>query len=110
MTNRKKPDFKKIANMKRANAIRISIFWVLVVILGLTYFAIVESNFKPKEVTISEVISGINDGKIAKVEGNGNDLYITTKDDSSKPTQKSYIQGGVASLLKNDRIDKNKQV
>ncbi len=110
MTNRKKPDFKKIANMKRANAIRISIFWVLVVILGLTYFAIVESNFKPKEVTISEVISGINDGKIAKVEGNGNDLYITTKDDSSKPTKKSYIQGGVASLLKNDRIDKNKQV
>lgn len=110
MTNRKKPDFKKIANMKRANAIRISIFWVLVVILGLTYFAIVESNFKPKEVTISEVISGINDGKIAKVEGNGNDLYITTKDDSSKPTRKSYIQGGVASLLKNDRIDKNKQV
>ena len=110
MTNRKKPDFKKIANMKRANAIRISIFWVLIVILGLTYFAIVESNFKPKEVTISEVISGINDGKIAKVEGNGNDLYITTKDDSSKPTQKSYIQGGVASLLKNDRIDKNKQV
>lgn len=110
MTNRKKPDFKKIANMKRANAIRISIFWVLVVILGLTYFAIVESNFKPKEVTISEVISGINDGKIAKVEGNGNDLYITTKDDSSKPTQKSYIQGGVASLLKNDRIDKNKQI
>ena len=110
MTNRKKPDFKKIANMKRANAIRISIFWVLVVILGLTYFAIVESNFKPKEVTISEVISGINDGKIAKVEGSGNDLYITTKDDSSKPTQKSYIQGGVASLLKNDRIDKNKQV
>ena len=76
MTNRKKPDFKKIANMKRANAIRISIFWVLVVILGLTYFAIVESNFKPKEVTISEVISGINDGKIAKVEGNGNDLSL----------------------------------
>lgn len=59
-----------------------------------------------KKVPISEVITRANDGKIAKIEGQGDEIKITPKG-KDQPTEKSYLQGGVAGLLKEGVLNKD---
>ena len=96
MATVKKPP-KKINNI-----IRLSIFWVIIALIVFGLAAFMLPNEKLKEIPISNVISGANSGDIVKIQGSGNDLKITRKD-QDKPTEKSYIQGGVSSLL-NDKV------
>ena len=96
MATVKKPP-KKINNI-----IRLSIFWVIIALIVFGLAAFMLPNEKLKEIPISDVISGANSGDIVKIQGSGNDLKITRKD-QDKPTEKSYIQGGVSSLL-NDNV------
>ena len=91
MATVKKPP-KKINNI-----IRLSIFWVIIALIVFGLAAFMLPNEKLKEIPISDVISGANSGDIVKIQGSGNDLKITRKD-QDKPTEKSYIQGGVSSL------------
>jgi len=46
-----------------------------------------------EEVPFSDVISRANDGKISKLEIQGNDIYVTP-DGQEEPTQKSYKESG----------------
>lgn len=69
--------------------------------------AIFTPNANLKSVPVSEIISRVEKGEIAKIEGSGNDLAITVKG-QDKPTEKSYIQGGISTLLKEKSIDPTK--
>ncbi|HTK39247.1 MAG TPA: AAA family ATPase, partial [Patescibacteria group bacterium] len=92
-----------------SNNVRAIIFWV-VLTLGITIFWVFGTAHKQlQSIPISEVISRANSGEITKVEGQGGNLTITEKG-KSDPTQKSYIDGGITTLLRDDSLsDKAKQ-
>lgn len=90
---------------KLSNWARLSLFWAIIVFAMLTVFAVVAPTEQLKDVPISTVIEKANSGKISKIEGSGNDIKITEKD-QKRPTERSYIQGGVSTLLKDDLLNK----
>lgn len=93
-----------------SNTLRLSLFWAVIVLITLVGWALMSPHTNLKDVPVSQVITDANDGKIAKIQGQGDDLTITKKGES-QPSEKSYIQGGVSSLLKDDLLNKNgKQV
>lgn len=57
-----------------------------------------------KKVDISNVIARANNGEISKIEGQGDELRITVKG-QDKPTEQSYVQGGVSTLLGKDTLN-----
>lgn len=93
-------------NKKAANFLRLTLFWSIIVVAALALIAIISPPENLKEVSVSEVINRANKGEISKIEGQGGDLKITEKG-QDKPTQKSYIQGGVATLLRDDTLSKD---
>lgn len=99
MATNSKPPKNKISNWAR-----LGLFWAIIVMAALTLFAVVSPHEQLKKVDISTVIQQANEGKISKIEGSGNDLKITPKGDD-KPTQTSYITGGVSTLLRDDLLN-----
>lgn len=100
----------KIPKKKVSNKVRIGLFWAIVVLIGLSLWAAFLPVAPLKEVPISQVISEANAGKLSKIEGQGGDLQITVKGNKT-PTEKSYISGGVSSLLKDGVLnDKGRSV
>lgn len=91
---------------KFSNWARLGLFWAIIIVAMLTVFAIVSPHEQLKKVDISEVIQQANDGKLAKIEGAGNDLKITPKGED-KPTQTSYITGGVSTLLRDNTLSES---
>ncbi len=77
---------------------------MVVLVIGAFFIGSPQSNLK--DVSISDVISRANKGQIAKIEGKGDELTITPKGES-KPTEKSYIQGGVGTLLSKDTLNES---
>jgi cell division protease FtsH len=111
MASPKKPKGPKRPNVnkKTANFLRLTLFWSIIVVAALAVMAILSPQQNLKEVPISSVISRANKGEITKIEGQGGDLTITEKG-KDEPTQRSYIQGGVATLLREDTLsEKAKQ-
>jgi cell division protease FtsH len=93
-----------------SNTLRLSLFWAVIVLISLVGWALMSPHTSLKDVPVSQVITDANDGKITKIQGQGDDLTITKKGES-EPSEKSYIQGGVSSLLKDDLLNKSgKQV
>jgi cell division protease FtsH len=93
-----------------SNTLRLSLFWAVVVLITLVGWALMSPHTSLKDVPVSQVITDANSGKIAKIEGQGDDLTITKKGES-QPSEKSFIQGGVSSLLKDNLLNKDgKQV
>jgi len=90
---------------KMSNMVRLTIFWVIVIIAGLIATSLLFGGTELKDVPISEVINKANAGEVSRIEGSGNDLKITLKG-SDKPTEKSYLQGGVGALLKESLLTK----
>jgi cell division protease FtsH len=88
-----------------SNTARLILFWTILVLGVLAVMALTTPNVNLKEVPISSVIDRANKGEVAKIEGTGNDLTITVKG-QDKPTEKSYIQGGVSTLIKEDVLSK----
>jgi cell division protease FtsH len=89
---------------------RLGLFWALVILSTIAVWVFTSPHSELKSVSISEVISQANQGKIAKIEGSGDDLQITPKGED-KPTQKSFVQGGVSTLLRDNVLnDKGKAV
>lgn len=84
---------------KIGNTIRLTVFWAVILIGIAVFWSIGTPAQNLKEVPISDVIARANKGEITRIEGQGGDLKITIKG-KDKPTEKSYIQGGVATLLK----------
>lgn len=90
---------------KMSNMVRLTIFWVIVIVAGLIATSLLFGGTELKDVPISEVINKANAGEVSRIEGSGNDLKITLKG-SDKPTEKSYLQGGVGALLKESLLTK----
>ena len=86
------------------NWMRLSVFWAIIVLAALAFFAVVAPNQQLEDVPISKVIERANSGKIEKIEGSGNELQITPEGEE-EPTQRSYIQGGVSTLIKDNILN-----
>lgn len=99
----------KKPNGKMSNTIRLSLFWAILVLATLAAWALAMPHGELKDVAISDVISRANKGEVSKIEGSGNDLQVTVKG-QDKPTEKSYLQGGVSTLLKENKIDTTKTI
>lgn len=92
-----------------SNNMRAIIFWVVITI-GITLFWVFgASQNQLEEVPIGEVISRANSGEITEIKGQGGELTIT-EEGQEEPTQKSYIEGGITTLLENETLsDEAKQ-
>lgn len=89
---------------KVSNIVRLALFWTIIAIAVIVAFALNYGSGELKDIPVSEVITKANSGEIRRIEGSGNNLLITPKD-SETPTQKSYVQGGVSTLLKDNLLN-----
>lgn len=88
MPKSKKPK----GNNKLGNNIRLGIFWIVIVAGVGLFWAFGSQNQTLEEVPISQVIKQANEGKIAKIEIQGNDVRVTPKGED-EPTQRSVKEG-----------------
>lgn len=100
MPQRKQPRKPNISN-----AIRLSLFWALLVFIALASVAIFSPQTQLKTVSFSDVINRANDGKIAELKIQGNDITVTPKGED-KPTEKSVKEGG--SSIYEQGLEQNK--
>ena len=86
--------------------LRLGLFWALVALSLLAVWAVTSPQVKLKEVSVSDVVRRANDGKIALIEIQGNDLRITPKG-QSKPTERSLKEPGTlySQGLKFDKVE-----
>lgn len=91
---------------KATNALRLGLFWAIVVLGVLAFWAINSPQANLKEVPLSDVVNRANNGKIAKIEIQGNELTVTPKD-QSKPTERSLKENGTIYTqgLKHDKTE-----
>lgn len=99
MPSRSKPPKKSFSNN-----LRLIVFWVVMiaVVLVVVWFSSPTGNLK--KVDISNVVTRANSGELSKIEGQGDELKITVKG-QDKPTEQSYIQGGVSTLITKDTLN-----
>ena len=91
---------------KATNALRLGLFWAIVVLGVLAFWAINSPQANLKEVPLSDVVNRANNGKIAKIEIHGNELTVTPKG-QSKPTERSLKENGTIYTqgLKHDKTE-----
>lgn len=87
------------------NIVRLGLFWAILVFTVLTIVAVATPSEDLKSVPITDVIKRANEGKIAKIEVQENDLKITPKG-QDQPTEKSRKEAG--SSLTEQGLDQNK--
>ena len=87
-----------------SNTIRLGLFWAILILSTLAVWAYTTTRETLKDVAISQVISDANAGKLKSIKGEGSNLTITRKD-QDKPSEKSYIHGGVSALLKDNILN-----
>ena len=68
--------------------LRFGLFWAIIIFVALIFYATLFPASNLKDVALSDVVRRANDGKIAQLEIQGNDIKITLKD-QSKPTEHS---------------------
>ena len=90
-----------------SNAIRLTMFWAIITLAILIGWTVMTPHTNLETVPFSQVIKDANNGKLAKIEGEGDNLLITPKD-SEDPNARSYFKGGVSALIKDDVIDSSK--
>lgn len=75
---------------------RLSVFWAIIIVAGLVLWAVYAQPQGLKDVAFSDVIRRANNGEIAKIEIQGNELKITpfVDRDKNKPTERSYKESG----------------
>ncbi len=78
---------------KPSNVLRLTIFWILIVLGAILIYAFTVPQNRLEEVPISQVIEQANNGEISKIVVEGNELTITPKD-SEDPTQRSTKEAG----------------
>lgn len=92
---------------KVSNTIRLGLFWAIVAVSSLAVWALIAPHSQLTSVPISDVITRANAGEITKIEGSGNDLQITVKG-QDHPTEKSYVTGGIGTLIREGKVDSAK--
>ena len=93
----------KVPKRSFGNALRLTLFWIILILIGVSVFNIGAQNENLIQKDIGDVISRANKGEITKIKGQGDDLTITVKG-QDKPTEKSFVQGGVSTLLKDTAL------
>lgn len=78
---------------KISNTVRLTLFWAILVLATLTVWAVSSPHTQLKDVAISDVIKRANDGKIAKLEVQGDSVKVTPKG-QSQPTEQATKQSG----------------
>lgn len=73
--------------------LRFGLFWAIIIFVALIFYATLFPASNLKDVALSDVVRRANDGKIAQLEIQGNDIKITPKD-QSKPTEYSVKESG----------------
>lgn len=68
--------------------LRFGLFWAIIIFVALIFYATLFPASNLKDVALSDIVRRANDGKIAQLEIQGNDIKITPKD-QSKPTEHS---------------------
>lgn len=91
----------------KSQYVRTGLFFAIIILFALTLWAILAPNANLKAVPISDVIQRAQSGEITKISGSGDDLLITVKG-QQEPTEKSYVQGGIGTLLKDGSVDPTK--
>ncbi len=88
------PEYKNTAGKKKPqksnkilNTVRIGIFWLIVLFLGVSIFTSLNGGgyAKKEERTITEILSYAKDEKLEKIELTGNELKVTAKDGTDLP-------------------------
>lgn len=88
MAGKQQPPKKKFTN-----AVRLSMFWAILVFIVLAVVAFTSPQTTLKEVPFSEVIKRANNGEVSKLEIQGNEIKVTPKG-QEKATEKSVKEGG----------------
>jgi cell division protease FtsH len=83
----------KAPKRKMSTMVRLTTFWVIVLLIGLSLFSIFMPPSTLKEVPISEVIKRANNDEIKKIEITGSEIKITPEGED-KPTEKSVKESG----------------
>jgi cell division protease FtsH len=83
----------KPAKQPNSKFMRLTIFWGLIIVIGLIVWAVYAPQKSLENVAFSDIIRRANNGEIAKIEINGDELTITPQG-SDKPTQKSVKESG----------------
>lgn len=78
---------------KFTNAVRLSMFWAILVFIALSVVAFTSPQTGLKEIPFSEVIRRANSGEIAKLQVQGNEIKVTPKG-QDKPTEHSVKESG----------------
>ncbi|HSE29281.1 MAG TPA: ATP-dependent zinc metalloprotease FtsH [Candidatus Saccharimonadales bacterium] len=73
--------------------IRLTVFWVLLIGIGVIVFAFANPQKSLNEVAFSNVIDRANKGEVSKIVIEGNTLLVTP-DGQEQPTEKSYKEAG----------------
>ena len=68
--------------------LRFGLFWAIIIFVALIFYATLFPASNLKDVALSDVVRRANDGKVAQLEIQGNDIKVTPKD-QSKPTEHS---------------------
>jgi len=87
------PKAPKRPKKNNSSWLRRTLFFAVIIFFVLSFVAILFPQRNLEEVPFSDVISRANDGKISKLEIQGNDIYVTP-DGQEEPTQKSYKESG----------------
>ncbi len=72
---------------------RFGLFWAIIIFVALIFYAVLFPAVNLKEAALSDVVRRANEGKIAKLEIQGNDIKVTAKD-QNKPTERSVKESG----------------
>ena len=90
---RKKPN-------KFLNVIRLFMFWMIVIILGMAIILSLnpDAGVKSEERTLTEVLTYAKEEKLEKIEVTGNELKVTAKDDSGLPKHITSRKDGSGTL------------
>lgn len=73
--------------------VRLGLFWAIVLLMGLAIYAALSPAQTLKEVSLTEVVRRANEGEIAKLEIQGNDLKVTPKG-KNEPTERTVKESG----------------
>lgn len=80
-------------NKKPSNIIRLTLFWIIIVLAALAGVTLLTPHDNLKDVPISDVIKRANAGQISVIEIQGDSVKVTPKG-STKPTEQSTKQDG----------------
>ena len=101
------PEYKNTAGKKKPqktnkflNTLRLGIFWLIVLFLGVAIFNSLsgEGYGKVEQRSLTEILSYAKEGKLEKIEVTGNELKVTAKDDVDLPKNMVSRKDGSGTL------------